>query len=92
VMESYRLLQMMAEAQSYLAGLPPARRTDPRINVVIALFERDRGNEGSARQFLAQAAQSMPNSPVAAAAARPMSEWPRTLAELTAERVEGVAR
>jgi hypothetical protein len=90
IMESYRILGMQTAAQYYLGDLPRDRRTDPRMNLIIALFERDKGNEESARRFLQDAARSLPGTPAAAAVSRPMSEWPTSLAEMTAAPVVGV--
>jgi hypothetical protein len=89
IMESYRVLGMQTAAQYYLADLPREWRADPRMNLIIALFERDKGNEESARRFLENAASSLPGTPAAAAVSRPMSEWPKSLAEMTAAPVEG---
>jgi hypothetical protein len=84
IMESYRILGMQAAAQSYLGALPRDRRADPRINIVIALFEREKGNEESARRFLSEAARQLPGTPAALAVSRPMETWPRSLAGMTA--------
>jgi len=89
VMESYRILGMQTAAQYYLGDLPRERRGDPRMNLVIALFEREKGNEESARRFLEDAARSLPGTPAAVAVSRPMSEWPKSLADMTAAPVEG---
>jgi hypothetical protein len=92
IMESYRLLGMQASAQEYLGGLPLERRADPRMNLIIALFERARGNEPSARRFLEDAARSLPGTPAAAAVSKPMADWPDSLAAMTETRVTTVAR
>jgi hypothetical protein len=92
VMESYRLLGRQPAAQDYLGSLPRDRRADPRMNVVIALFEREKGNEESARRFLAEAARQLPGTPAAVAVGRPMETWPRSLAGMTEKPVEAVAR
>ena len=92
IMESYRLLGMQAAAQEYLSGLAIERRADPRMNVIIALFERDRGNEESARRFLADAARSLPGTPAAIAVSQPIDRWPRSLTAMTETAVSGVAR
>ena len=84
MMESYRLLGMQPAAQDYLGSLARERRADPRINVVIALFEREKGNEESARRFLGEAARQLPGTPAALAVTRPMETWPRSLAAMTA--------
>ncbi len=89
IMESYRVLGMQTAAQYYLGDLPREWRADPRMNLIIALFERDKGNEESARRFLENAAGSLPGTPAAVAVSRPMSEWPKSLAEMTAAPVEG---
>ena len=91
MMESYRILRMQQAAQYYLGDLPVERRADPRVNLVIALFERDKGNEESARRFLEDAARSLPGTPAAAAVSRPLAEWPKTLAGMTEAPVRAVA-
>jgi len=92
IMESYRILGMQPSAQEYLGGLPLERRADPRMNLIIALFERTRGNEPSARRFLEDAARSLPGTPAAAAVSQPMADWPGSLAEMTETQVTTVAR
>jgi hypothetical protein len=89
IMESYRILGMMPAAQAYLSDVAVERRSDPRVNVVIALFERDRGNEASARRFLEDAARTY--APAALLLQKPIAAWPKTLVEVTEARVEGVA-
>jgi hypothetical protein len=92
VMESYRILGMQSAAQYFLGDLPRAMRTDPRFNLIIALFQRERGDEESARRYLEDAASKLPGTPAAAALSKPMAQWPQSLAEMTEALVETVAR
>jgi tetratricopeptide (TPR) repeat protein len=89
---SYRIAGNQSAAQYFLGDLPLTMRSDPRFNLVIALFQRDRGDEQSARRFLEDAASKLPGTPAAAAVSKPMAQWPRSLAEMTEERVGTVAQ
>ena len=84
VLESYRLLGETYAARTFLGNQPAELRRDPRINVVLALFERDAGNEAVARRFLENAAAGLPGAPIQRAVTQPMSAWPRDLFEMTA--------
>ncbi len=83
VLESHRMLRDTFAAKQFLGGQPAELRHDPRINVVLALFERDAGNEQGARAFLENAAPSLPGAPIQRAAGMPMSSWPADLFEMT---------
>lgn len=82
-LESLRRADRAAEAESYLRSLPLERRRDPRINVVLALFDRAQGQEGRARALLESVAVAFPGAPVQAAVAAPLERWPETLDEMT---------
>lgn len=92
VMESYRILGNQSAAQYFLGDLPVTMRSDPRFNLIIALFQRERGDEQSARRFLEDAASKLPGTPAAAALSQPMAQWPRSLAEMTEQPVTTVAQ
>jgi hypothetical protein len=84
VLESLRMLGRRADAAAYLSSLPPERRSEPRINVVLALFERDARNEQMARNLLGSVAASFPGTPAQAALSAPLNQWPRDLESMTA--------
>jgi len=83
MMETFRLGQREQDAVSYLTGLPLERRSHPAINVVLALWERDRGSESTARAFLQSSGQAFPDSPVQTALTSPLSAWPSDFATMT---------
>jgi hypothetical protein len=83
MMETFRLEKREQEAVTYLTGLPVERRRHPAINVVLALWERDRGSEPTARAFLGSSAGAFANSPVQRAVIAPLSEWPSDFATMT---------
>lgn len=85
-LESLRRAGRAADAESYLRSLPVARRGDPRINVVLALFDRDSGEEARARALLRSVAPAFPGSAVAAALAAPLDRWPTTLDGMIGQR------
>jgi hypothetical protein len=83
VLESLRLLRRRADAVDYLTSLSPERRSHPKVNLVLALFERDSGNEHLARNLLGSVASAFPGTPVQQAMIAPLSSWPRDLNSLT---------
>jgi hypothetical protein len=83
VLEGYRLLGQRAQAAEYLSALPRERRVYPELNVVLALFERDAGNEPAARQLLQSVAEAFVGTPVERAIERPLAEWPPDLFSMT---------
>jgi hypothetical protein len=83
VLESLRLLGRRADAADYLSSLSPQQRSEPKINVVLALFERDAGNERMARDLLGSVVSSFPGTPAQGAFSAPLSEWPRDLSSMT---------
>jgi len=85
LLESYRLLHRPADAASWLSSRPRADRAHPAINVVLALFERDAGNEASARALLSSSVEAFRGSPVARALQQPLSAWPADFASMTAD-------
>ena len=56
----------------YLSGLSRERRSEPRINVVLALFERDAGNEELARNLLGSVVRFFPDTPAVRAVGTPI--------------------
>lgn len=92
VLESHRMLRDVFAAKQFLGGQPQELRHDPRINVVLALFERDAGNEDGARAFLENAAPSLPGAPIQRAVGMPMSSWPADLFDMTSLPVGQVGR
>jgi hypothetical protein len=88
IMESLRLLGRRNEAAEYLGSLPTDRRSEPRINLVLALFERDAGNEQLAQQFLASVASSFPGTPAVRAVSAPLATWPRDLNGMLASETD----
>jgi len=78
-LESLRRAGRGAEAERYLRSLPRDRRSDPRINVVLALFDRDGGEERRARALLGSVADAFPGTALQAALQAPLDRWPATL-------------
>jgi MFS family permease len=85
LLESYRLLKRDRDAAVYLSGLSHERRAHPAINVVLALWERDDGNEQEARNFLRSVADRYPDSPLQAAVTAPLNQWPSDFGSMTAD-------
>jgi hypothetical protein len=83
VLESLRLLRQRADAVEYLSGLSQERRSQPKINIVLALFERDAGNEPLARNLLGSVASAFPGTPVQGAIASSLGAWPPDLDAMT---------
>jgi hypothetical protein len=90
ILESLRMLKRRTEAVEYLSGLSRERRSEPEINIVLALFERDAGNVDLARGLLNSVVQFLPGTPAARAVAAPLSEWPRDLNAMTASETDQV--
>ena len=82
-LESLRRAGRASEAEAELHALPEATRRHPLINVVLALFDREGGEERRARALLASVAGSFPGTPVQEALTAPLSHWPSTLDALT---------
>jgi hypothetical protein len=92
VLESLRMLGKRAEAAEYLSALSPERRSEPLINVVLALFERDSGNEQMARTLLGTVAASFPGAPVQSAMEAPLGQWPRDLTSMISTPTDQAGR
>ena len=85
LLESHRLLRDREGAGAYLRELPADRRREPAINVVLALFERDAGNEASARQLLDSVAFRFPgDAPLHRALGESLDRWPGDLQSMIA--------
>jgi len=83
-LESLRRAGRGPEAERLLRSLPESTRRHPSINVVLALFDRDSGEERRARALLGSVADSFPGTPVEQALAAPLAQWPSTLDAMTA--------
>jgi hypothetical protein len=83
LLESYRLAKRKQDAIDFLTGLPHDRRGHPAINIVLALWDRDDGNEERARVLLQTSAASYPDAPVQRALTAPLSAWPSDFAGMT---------
>jgi hypothetical protein len=83
MLESLRHAGNKPRAQQYLRALPVARRADPKINVVLALFERDAGNDAGARALLETVVHAFPGTPAARAVDTPPATWPADLHTMT---------
>jgi hypothetical protein len=92
VLESLRMLHKREDAVQYLSGLSRERRSEPRINLVLALFERDAGNEKLARNLLGSVVRFFPDTPAARAVETPIGDWPRDLNAMTASPTDQAAR
>jgi hypothetical protein len=83
-LESLRRSGRAVEAETLLRSLPDPARHHPLINVVLALFDRDAGEERRARALLASVASSFPDTPLQEALDAPLVGWPSTLDAMTA--------
>jgi hypothetical protein len=83
LLETFRLSNRRSEAVQYLNSLSRSRREHPAINVVLALFERDAGNDASAKAFLNSVVESFRDSPVERALSQPLAQWPPDFAAMT---------
>lgn len=81
-LESLRRAGRGTEAEALLRALPETARRHPSINVVLALFDRDGGEERRARALLASVAERFPDTPVGATLELPPARWPATLDEM----------
>jgi hypothetical protein len=82
-LESLRRAGRAEHAERLLRALPEETRRHPEINVVLALFDRDAGEERRARALLASVAESFPDTPLQAALDAPLDRWPLTLDAMT---------
>ncbi|HLA76056.1 MAG TPA: hypothetical protein VJU18_00610 [Vicinamibacteria bacterium] len=82
-LESLRRAGRAADAEALLRSLPEETRLQPQINVVLALFDRDGGEERRARALLGSVASAFPGAPIQEALASPLPRWPSTLDEMT---------
>jgi len=88
VLECYRLAGDRTAARAYLDGLTRERRMAPAINVALALFERDAGNDPFARQLLGSVAEFFgADAPLRRALDLPLAAWPPDLASMLARPV-----
>ena len=82
-LETLRRAGRAGEAEALLRSLPESVRAHPLINVVLALFDREFGEERRARALLDSVASAFPNTPVQRALETSMTDWPTTLDALT---------
>lgn len=82
-LESLRRAGRAADAETLLRSLPGSTRAYPSINVVLALFDRDAGEESRARALLGSVAGSFPGTRVHETLAAPLDRWPADLDTLT---------
>jgi hypothetical protein len=82
-LESLRRGGRATDAEALLRSLPETTRGHPLINVVLALFDRDAGEENRARALLASVASSFPGTPLPEAVRAPLSSWRSTLDSMT---------
>jgi hypothetical protein len=85
-LETLRRAGRALDAERLLDSLPRETRAHPLINVVLALFDRDAGEEQRARALLGSVAAAFPGAPVQQAMSAPLSEWPATLDAMTRAR------
>lgn len=82
-LETLRRTRRPLEAQGMLRSWPEATRRHPLINVALALFDRDAGDDARARALLGSVAASFPGTPIREALEAPLSSWPATLDAMT---------
>jgi hypothetical protein len=89
VLETYRILGDRPAAADYLSRLSAERRFYPDVNVVLALFERDAGNEAMARQFLDSVSDRYPaDAPLQSARRQSLEKWPADLQSMIVAHVK----
>ena len=82
-LESLRRAGRAAEAEAFLRSLPESSRVHPLINVALALFDRDFGEEQRARALLGSVAEHFPGTPLREMLTAPLASWPATLHAMT---------
>jgi hypothetical protein len=82
-LETLRRARLPLEAQSALRSWPERTRRHPLINVALALFDRDAGEDRRARALLGSVAASFPGTPLQQALTAPLASWPATLDAMT---------
>ena len=82
-LESLRRAGRAVDAERLLRSLPETTRSHPLINVVLALFDRDGGEDQRARALLESVADSFPGTLVTQTLAAPLDRWPADLDALT---------
>lgn len=92
ILESLRVLGRRADAVAYLSSLSRERRSEPKVNVVLALFERDAGNEPMARGLLGSVVALLPGTPAEQALNAPFASWPRDLMGMTTGETDQAGR
>lgn len=85
-LESLRRADRPEDAEPLLRSLPAQSRAHPLVNVALALFDRDGGEERRAHALLASVATAFPDTAVTAALVEPTAQWPATLYEMTGLR------
>ncbi len=83
-LETLRRARRPIEAQGALRGWPEQMRRHPLIDVALALFDRDAGEEQRARALLGSVASAFPGTPLQQALTAPLVAWPVTLDAMTA--------
>ncbi|MCL4814001.1 MAG: hypothetical protein KJ061_16030 [Vicinamibacteraceae bacterium] len=82
-LETLRRTGRAVEAEPLLRALPETARRHPLVNVALALFDRDFGEEARARALLHSVAPSFPGAPLQQALTAPLATWPATLDAMT---------
>jgi hypothetical protein len=82
-LETLRRAGRAEAAEALLRSLPRDVRAHPLINVVLALFDREFGEERRARALLGSVAGAFAGTPVSSAVVSPLADWPATLDALT---------
>lgn len=82
-LESLRRAGLATEAETLLRSLPESIRRQEEINVVLALFDREFGEEQRARALLQSVADAFPGARIQHAVSSPLAEWPTTLDAMT---------
>jgi hypothetical protein len=82
-LEGLRRAGRAHDAEALLRSLRRETREHPLINVVLALFDRDAGEERRARALLGSVATAFSDTPAERALAAPLAAWPATLDAMT---------
>jgi hypothetical protein len=83
--ESYRIAGRREMLQAFAPTILSRRGVDPRFRIVLALFARDFGDEGAARELVAGAVSGDARPEYRRLLDAPLAEWPATFRDVTGE-------
>ncbi len=81
--EGLRLAGRREALADFVASVPRSHKSDPEFGMVMALADRDAGNERQAREILEAVLKAAPRPAFLKLRDEPLSAWPPTLRDLT---------